>query len=90
MVISAAKIEQGILVARVRTTNLLYLSSGLLPAPAFEPEQEIRIDEMWHWTGERWGGLPDGTSLADRMLREQSDTSDPELGPAPDRDKSTP
>lgn len=73
MIISVAKIEQGIIVARVRTTNVLYLSGGLVAESEFGPEMELRIDEMWHWTGKAWGGLPDGTSIADHVHRDQSD-----------------
>lgn len=65
-IISVARIEEGIITGRVRTTNVLYLSDGVIPEPEFEPTRELRIDEMWHWTGNSWGGLPDGTSLAER------------------------
>lgn len=68
-IISAAKIDEGIVVGQVRTTNVLYLSSGLVSESEFEPARELRIDEMWHWTGQRWGGLPDGTSLVNRPQR---------------------
>ena len=58
--------------ARVRrsltyvTTNLLYLSHGLISEAEFEPARELRIDEMWNWSGKSWGGLPDGTSIVNR------------------------
>jgi hypothetical protein len=65
LVVSAARIDEGIIVGRVRTTNLLYLSRGLILPPEFEPARELRISEMWQWTGKSWGGLPDGTSLVD-------------------------
>jgi hypothetical protein len=66
-IVSAAKVDDGIIIGRVRTTNLLYLSGGLIPEPEFEPARELRIEEMWHWTGKCWGGLPEGTSIADRV-----------------------
>ena|ERR1043166_423487 len=78
LIISAAKVEQGIIVGRVRTTNVLYLSYGLVTEPEFEPERELRIDEMWHWTGQPWGGLPDGTSIADPVHRQQTDKANSE------------
>jgi hypothetical protein len=90
LIIAAAKVERGIIVGRVRTTNLLYHSGGLIPEPAFEPERELRIDEMWHWTGKPWGGLPDGTSIADRVHGEQSDKANADPAAAPDRDESKP
>src|SRR5687768_962166 len=67
LIISVAKLDDGIVTARVRTTNILYLSNGLVPVPEFEPAREIRIDEMWRWTGKSRGGLPDGSSLVDRL-----------------------
>ena len=65
LVISAARIEEGIITGRVRTTNILYVHRGLVPQPDFEPACELHIDQMWHWTGKSWGGLPDGTSIVD-------------------------
>ncbi len=73
LIVSAAKVEEGIITGRVRTTNLLYVSGGMVPEPKFGPPQELRISEMWHWTGQPWGGLPDGTSLAARLLAESQD-----------------
>jgi hypothetical protein len=67
-IISAARVEEGIITGRVRTTNVLYLYNGLIPQPEFEPARELRIDEMWLWTGKSWGGLPDWRSLEDRRL----------------------
>lgn len=67
LIVSAARIEEGIITGRVRTINVLYLSKGLIPQPEFEPPRELRIKEMWRWTGKSWGGLPDGTSIADHL-----------------------
>jgi hypothetical protein len=73
IIVSAARVDEGIITGRVRTTNMLYQFLDVLPQPEFEPERELRINELWHWTGKRWGGLPDGTSIVDRVRREQSD-----------------
>jgi hypothetical protein len=73
LVVSAARVDEGVITGRVRTANLLYHARGLVPPPEFEPARELRIDEMWHWTGKSWGGLPDGTSIVDRVRRGQSD-----------------
>jgi hypothetical protein len=67
LIVSAARIDEGIILGRVRTTNVLYVSRGLAPQSDFEPAKELHIDKMWHWTGKSWGGLPDGTSLADHF-----------------------
>ena len=67
LIVSAARVDEGIIIGRVRTTNLLYLSKGLVPQPEFEPARELHINEMWHWTGHSWGGFPDGTSIADHI-----------------------
>ena len=64
-IVSAAKLDDGIITGRVRTTNLLYRSKGLVPQTEFGSAQDLRIEELWHWTGKDWGGLPDGTSIVD-------------------------
>lgn len=74
-VVSAARIDDGLITGRVRTTNVLYVSKGLVPPSDFEEARELRIDEMWRWTGESWGGLPDGTSIADRPDGQRSESS---------------
>jgi len=73
LIVSTARIDQGIIWCRVRTTNVLYCSHGLIPQPEFEPPRELRIEEMWNWTGQSWGGLPDGTSIVDHLHGRQSD-----------------
>jgi hypothetical protein len=67
-IVSAARIDEGFVLGRVRTMNVLYVTRGLVSESEFEPARELRIDEMWKWSGQRWGGLPDGTSLAARLL----------------------
>jgi len=66
LIVSAARIDEGIITGRVRTTNVLYVSKGLIPHPEFEPARELHIEEMWDWSGKSWGGLPDGTSIVAR------------------------
>jgi hypothetical protein len=66
-VVSAARIVDGFITAHIRTSNVLYTSKGLVAKPEFEPAREIRIDELWKWTGKSWGGLPDGTSIAEHL-----------------------
>jgi len=73
LIVSAARVDEGIITGRVRTTNVLYLSRGFVPRPEFEPPMDLRIEEMWNWTGQSWGGLPDGTSIVDRLHGGQSD-----------------
>ena len=73
LIVSAARIDEGIITGRVRTTNLLYLMRGLVPQPEFEPARELRIEKMWNWSGQNWGGLPDGTSLVNPFLGRRSD-----------------
>jgi hypothetical protein len=74
LIVSASRIDEGIIKGRVRTTNVLYVSNGLLPAPEFEPARELRVEELWDWTGKSWGGgLPDGTSIVDHLPGTGSD-----------------
>jgi len=67
LIVSAARIDEGIITGHVRTTNVLYASRGLAPQPEFEPAKELHINEIWHWTGQSWGGLPDATSIVDHL-----------------------
>jgi hypothetical protein len=73
LIVSAARINEGIIVGRVRTTNALYVSKDLMPQPEFEAARELNIKEIWHWTGKPWGGLADGTSIVDHLDRRHSD-----------------
>ena len=73
LIVSAARINEGIIVGRVRTTNALYVSKDLMPQPEFEAARELNIKEMWRWTGKPWGGLADGTSIVDHLDRRHSD-----------------
>jgi len=62
-IIATDRLDQGFIIARIRTVNILYQMSGLLPEPDFEPPRETGIADLWHWSGQSWGGLSDGTSL---------------------------
>jgi len=73
VVMSTARIEEGLITCRMRTTNLLYVARGLAVESEFEPPKEVRVDDMWKWTGQPWGGLPDGTSIVDHVPRERPD-----------------
>lgn len=67
LVVSAARIEEGIITGRVKTTNLLYVAAGLVQEPEFEPARELILDDIWNWTGQPWGGLPDGRSIVEHI-----------------------
>ncbi len=67
LVVSADEIEAGFVTARIRTINVLYLSKGLVQTEGFGPEQRVEIEKLWEWSGQPWGGLPDGTSIVDHM-----------------------
>ena len=88
LIVSTTSIDDGIIIGRVRTMNVLYLSRCLIPEPEFEPARELRIDGMWDWTGKSWGGLADGTSIVDRFVQ----APDAEQGAASDggRDNGSP
>ena len=76
VIVSASRIDEGIITSRVRTMNVLYLSHGLIPPPEFEPAREMQISEIWKWTGKSWGGLPDGTSIVDHLPRSDNSKTD--------------
>ena len=67
LIVSAARIKEGIIVGRERTMNALYVSKGLTSQPGFGSPREVQIKEMWSWTGKSWGGLTDGKSIIDHM-----------------------
>lgn len=71
-VVSTERIDEGIILGRVRTTNVLYVHRGFIEQPDFGPVRELRIDDLWHWTGKSWGGLPDGTSIVDHLDKDSS------------------
>ena len=59
-IVDVSLIESGIISARVRTWNVLHEAKGLAPLPSFSEVQEIEITNLWHWSGEQWGGpIPD-------------------------------
>ena len=70
-IISNDDIKTGRLIVRVRTINLLYLSKGLVKQDEFSPPFTVEISRMWDWSGSSWGGLPDGSSLAERTLNDR-------------------
>ena len=72
LIVSTARIDEGIISGRVRTTNVLYASRNLVAPAAPEPARELHIDTMWQWTGQDWGGLPDGTSIAEHYGEQPS------------------
>lgn len=79
IIVSTARLDEGMITGKVRTLNLLYVSKGLIPEPKFDPPRELRIKDMWHWTGASWGGLPDGTSIVDHLC-DGSDSSRNDAG----------
>ena len=61
-VTDASEIDAGVITARTRTWNLLYAARGLKEKPSFGSVRRIRIDNLWDWEGELWGGpVPDTT-----------------------------
>ena len=67
LVINIDEIESGNITAKIRTNNLLYLSKNLTGESEFGEPQRMPIKEIWNWTGQSWGGLPDGTSIVDHV-----------------------
>lgn len=63
LVMSAARLDEGIITARVRTTNVLYVARGLATAPEFGDPVVLQVSRLWEWSGASWGGLPDGRSI---------------------------
>ncbi len=64
-IVGVDEIDSGFVIAQIRTTNILYLSHKLTQQEPFGPPERLSLDDIWNWTGQSWGGLPDGTSIAD-------------------------
>ncbi len=75
LIVSADELDDGFVTARIRTTNVLYLSSGLVTSEPFGPTVRIPVANLWDWTGQSWGGLNDGTSLVDHLRSNDTETS---------------
>ena len=80
-IISNEKIDDGLITICVKTNNLLYIYKKLAKESDYGHPVEIQVSDIWNWTGKDWGGLPDGTSLAERLLKnttQQGDASEPD------------
>ena len=62
-VLSIDELEDGYVTVNHRTINVLYTSRDLIDEQPFSEPERVALDDLWHWTGQPWGGLPDGTSL---------------------------
>lgn len=56
LVVDASRIDAGVIVARVRTWNVLYAVQGLASAPPFGDAQVVDLAGVWEWSGAQWGG----------------------------------
>ena len=63
LIVSAAHVDEGFITGRVRTTNIVYATRSLVPPSEFEPVRELRLDDLWRWSGQSWGGLLDRSSI---------------------------
>ncbi len=73
-VVDVRRLDEGFITVRIRTTNILYRTAGLVPEAELDPPIEIPIVDLWRWTGQPWGGLPDGTSLVGTHLTSKRDS----------------
>jgi hypothetical protein len=55
-VVDASDVQQGFVVARVRTWNVLYASKGIASKPEFSEPRRLSLANMWDWNGASWGG----------------------------------
>lgn len=73
-IVDVRRLDEGFITAQIRTTNVLYRTAGLVPEAEFEPPIETPIVNLWRWTGQSCGGLPDGTSLVGTHLTSKTDS----------------
>ncbi|MEM7455586.1 MAG: hypothetical protein AAF456_14630 [Planctomycetota bacterium] len=69
LVVNIDELSSGFIIARTRTSNLFYLSKKLTEMREFGKPERISIEDIWNWTGQSWGGLPDGTSIVENRER---------------------
>src|SRR4051794_32834584 len=55
-VIDVSRIASGVIVARTRTWNVLYVIRGFETEPPFGDVCELAIKDLWKWGGQPWGG----------------------------------
>ena len=55
-VIDATDIDDGFLVARCRTWNLLHAARGIEPKPDFGEPKRVEIKTLWDCNGQEGGG----------------------------------
>ncbi|MFO0663910.1 MAG: hypothetical protein U0174_08165 [Polyangiaceae bacterium] len=55
-IVDDAEVEEGYVLAKIRTWNVLYLTKSGGPPP--EPGEAVRIaiERLWEWRGRPWGG----------------------------------
>ena len=47
LVVSTSRLDDGVLTARVRTINVLYVAHGMQPVSDFGDPVELRVDRLW-------------------------------------------
>ena len=59
-IVDASEVEDGYVIARIRTWNLLYVARGMAAVPELSAPRRVAITDLWTWTGQLWGGpVPD-------------------------------
>ena len=55
-VLDDSRASEGIVVAKVRTMNVLYAAKGLAEEPEFGEPEIVSLSNAWEWNGPHWGG----------------------------------
>lgn len=51
LVVSVAELDNGVITASVRTTNLLYKAAGFVKESPFGTPERVSLDTLWVWSG---------------------------------------
>lgn len=64
-VLDDSRASEGIVVAKVRTMNVLYAAKGLAEESEFGAPEIVSFSNAWKWDGPHWGGTdePERTSV---------------------------
>lgn len=78
-IFDTSRIEEGIVIGRIRTWNLLYVAKGLKEKPVFGEIRELELAQLWRWNGEIWGGPVSESGDKGQMQLEQYYAGDQEF-----------
>ena len=50
-VVDTSRLDDGMLTVRIRTWNVLHVTKGIAPQPAFSDLRDVAVTDLWKWSG---------------------------------------